>query len=113
MAYPEYIEFQTDINSAKIEKSERKEKTCLHNHTRNRESKEVIRTNNSVPFQGTKFLRSSTKNFDQTLETILSDLWILSASVLINYVSTNKQEYISQSGIIDIATSVHSMIYST
>ena len=73
----------------------------------------IEKSERKTKFQGTKFLKSSTKNFDQTLETILSDLWILSASVLINYVSTNKQEYISQSGIIDIATSVHSMIYCT
>ena len=102
MTYPEYIEFQTNVNSTKNERSKRKEKTCLHNHTRNRESKEVTGANNSVennlnpdnqvPFQGTTFLRSTTKTFYQTLETILSDIWILSVSVLINHISTNKQE---------------------
>ena len=104
-------------------KSGKKKKICLHNHTGNRKSKEVIGTNNSVennlsldnqvPFHGTKFLRSLTKNFYQILESISSDLWILSASVLINYITTNKQEYISESGIIDIAISVRPMIYCT
>ena len=48
VTYPEYIKFKTNINSTKIKKSERKEKTCLYNDTRNRESNEVIGTNTAI-----------------------------------------------------------------